>query len=146
MKRRSGTSSRRPPEPTFFADENLGRIKFPQPLRDAGVHLEIHLDHFPQGSPDEEWLPEVGRRGWVLLTLDTRLRYNRLEQNAIIENGVAAFVLVGGDTHEDKAAVFLAARRRIHSFLDRHPPPFIAKVYRHARVALWLTKPKKRRT
>lgn len=139
MKRRSATSSP-PPEPVFFSDENLGRVKFPQPLRDAGVKLEIHLDHFAQGAPDEEWLPVVGRRGWVLLTLDSRLRYNRLQQRAMMENSVAAFVLVGGDTHEEKAAVFLEALARIRSFLARNPPPFIAKVYRGGRVEIWLSK------
>ncbi len=81
----------------------------------------------------------MGRRRWVLLTLDSRLRYNRLQQRAIIENSVAAFVIVGGDTHEEKASVFLEARARIRSFLARNPPPFIAKVYRGGRVTIWLT-------
>jgi hypothetical protein len=137
LKRRSATSSR-PPEPVFFADENLGRIKFPQRLRDAAVRLEVHLDYFRQGAPDDEWLPEIGKRGWVLLTLDSRLRYNRLEQRAIMENRVAAFVLVGGDTHDEKAVVFLRAQRRIRSFLAGHKRPFIAKVYDDGRVKMWL--------
>lgn len=136
MKRRSATSS--PPEPVFFSDENLGRKVFPAQLRDVGVDLEVHLDHFPQGAEDKDWLGEVGRRGWILLTLDARLRYNRLERDAIMNHGVAAFVLVGGQSHAEKAATFLEARNRILRFLRRHRPPFIAKIYAGGRVKLWL--------
>lgn len=136
MKRRSDTSS--PPEPVFFSDENLGRNIFPQRLREAGLRLEVHLDHFPPGTPDEEWLEVVAKRGWVLLTLDARLRYNRLERDAIMIHGLAAFVLTGGSSHEEKAASFLRARPRLRRFLRRHRPPFIAKIYTDGRVGLWL--------
>jgi len=111
LKRRSATSS--PPEPVFFSDENLGRRVFPERLRAAGVRLEIHLDHFAQGAVDQSWLREVGKRGWVLLTLDARLRYNRLERDAIMEHGLAAFIGAGGQSHTEKAEIFLGARARI---------------------------------
>lgn len=75
---------------------------------------------------------------WVLLTLDARLRYNRLERDAIMEHGLAAFVLIGGRTHEQRAEVFLTAYRRVLRFLEKHPPPFIAKVYSGGKVTLWL--------
>lgn len=138
MKRRSGTSSS-PPDPVFFCDENLGRVKFPQRLRDENVPVKVHSDHFEQGTPDAEWLPEIGARGWVLLTVDARLRYNRLEKDAIMEHGIAVFVLTGGKTHEEKASAFLEARQRIHRFLAKHKPPFIAKIYAEGRVTLWLS-------
>lgn len=137
MKRRSATSSP-PPEPVFFSDENLGRHVFPGRLREAGVTLEVHNDHFPQGTPDTDWLPEIGRRGWILLTIDARLRYNRLEQRAILKHGVAAFVFTGGATHADKATAFLKARRRVERLLSRQAPPFIAKIHNSGRVELWL--------
>jgi len=137
-KKQSATSSS-PPEPVFFSDENLGRRIFPEILREAGVTLEIHADHFAQGAPDTDWLPEVGRRGWILLTIDARLRYNPLEQKSILKNNVAAFVFTGGATHADKAAAFLRARGRIRRLLSRTIPPFIAKIYNAGSVELWLT-------
>lgn len=42
----------------------------------------------------------------MLLTLDARLRYNVLERAAIMEHGVAVFVLVGGRSHDEKAEAF----------------------------------------
>lgn len=136
MKRRSATSS--PPEPVFFSDENLGRRVFPERLREAGVRLEIHLDHFAQGAEDQDWLKEVGNRGWVLLTLDARLRYNRLERDAIMEHGLAAFIVAGGRSHAEKAEIFLKARNRLDRVLRRHRPPFIAKIYAGGKVEMWL--------
>lgn len=107
-------------------------------MRSAGVRLEVQADHFPAGTQDEVWLPEVGVRRWVLLTLDARLRYNRLERDAIMRHGVATFVLVGGKTHAEKAAIFLEGLSRVRSLLARTDPPFIAKIYRGGRVVLWL--------
>jgi len=108
-------------------------------LRAAGVNLEVHYDHFDQGTPDPVWLPQIGRRGWVLLTIDARLRYNRLEQQAILENGIAAFVFTGGATHADKADAFLKAWKRIGRLLQRTRRPFIAKIHNSGKVEIWLS-------
>lgn len=83
-------------------------------------------------------MPRVARRGWVLLTLDTRLRYNKLEQQAILDHGLAVFLIIGGRRHDEKAEVFLKARKRVLRFLQDHPPPFIAKIYSSGVVKLWL--------
>lgn len=58
----------------FFTDRDLGK-QFPARLREAGLQVERHADHFQPATPDEVWLPEVGRRGWVVLTHDERIRY-----------------------------------------------------------------------
>lgn len=140
MTRRSATSS--PPEPVFFSDENLGRKVFPERLQRAGVDLEIHYDHFAQGTEDKDWLGDVADRGWVLLTLDARLRYNRLERDAIMRHGLAAFVLVGGQSHVEKAEIFLEAHPRVLRFLQAQEPPFIAKIYASGKIGLWLDEQK----
>jgi hypothetical protein len=43
-------------------------------LAAEGLRVELHDDHFPQGTPDVVWLTEVGKRGWIVLTKDTRIR------------------------------------------------------------------------
>ena len=80
----------------------------------------------------------MGKRGWILLTIDARLRYNPLEQQAILKHGVAAFVFTGGATHDEKAAAFLAARGRSAGLPAREPPPFIAKIPHSGSVEVWL--------
>ena len=58
----------------FFTDRDLG-LQFPSILRDAGLSVERHADHFAPACPDDVWLGEVARRAWIALTHDTRIRY-----------------------------------------------------------------------
>lgn len=44
-------------------------------LRDAGLDVEIHDDHFVPDAKDEEWLSAVGRKQWIVVTRDERIRY-----------------------------------------------------------------------
>jgi len=59
--------------PVFFTDRDLGK-KFPQILRDAGLTVERHADHFAPDTPDEQWLETIGRRNWIAITHDGRIR------------------------------------------------------------------------
>ena len=34
-----------------------------------------HAERFPDGSPDEVWLREAGRHGWLVLSKDAYIRY-----------------------------------------------------------------------
>lgn len=59
---------------TFFLDHQIGRYIVAKMLRAAGPRVEVHLDHFPGNTPDHGWIPEVGRRGWVLITKDQHIQ------------------------------------------------------------------------
>jgi len=43
----------------FFIDRCVGKKSVAGPLREAGLTVELHDDHFPQDALDEDWLPEV---------------------------------------------------------------------------------------
>jgi hypothetical protein len=77
----------------FFLDENLGNRIVALALQGAGALVETHTAHFRPGTRDAQWLLEVGRRGWVVLTKDLRIRNRGIEIDAIIQGGVRAFVL-----------------------------------------------------
>ncbi len=64
----------------FFLDRNLGKYTIAEALRQAGANVEIHDDHFQSDAKDEEWLGEVGRRGWIILTNDKKIRYRSNER------------------------------------------------------------------
>ena len=70
-----------------------------------------HDDVFSQDVDDEVWLREAGRRGWVVLTRDDKIRYRPGEQQALIEAGTAVFCLnpSKGMTGGDMADAFTAA-------------------------------------
>lgn len=115
----------------FFADRNLGARRFPAILRDAGVTLHVHQDHFPQDAPDVVWMPDVTARGWIILSPDIRISRARLEVHAIMTSGASVFCLSGGHcTAEEQAANFLRCLPQIARVVERTAPPFIAKVYR----------------
>jgi PIN like domain len=63
---------------TFFIDRCLGNKLIVETLRGAGLTVEIHDDHFGKNAPDVDWIPEIGNRGWIILTKDARIGKNRI--------------------------------------------------------------------
>ena len=63
---------------TVCCDRTLGK-KAPSTLKEQGLPVELHRDHFARDAFDAEWLPEVSRRGW-----------------AVVDNKVGLFVLASG--------------------------------------------------
>jgi hypothetical protein len=95
---------------TFFIDRSLGAHDVPDALRAAGVRVEIHDDHFAPDTPDTTWLVEVGARGWIVLTKDSRIRRHPLELQALLGANVAAFMVTATDlTGADMGRLLAAA-------------------------------------
>jgi PIN like domain len=109
--------------PVFFTDRDLGK-RFPQILADAGLRVERHVDHFPPDCRDEVWLETIGRRGWIAVTHDGRIRYKPNERAAVIRHFVALMVVIGDAPYPQLAVHFVATLPKITEF--------IAKIYRPA--------------
>ncbi len=136
----------------FFTDRDLG-LQFPTILTAAGLQVRRHADLFPHDCPDEEWLSDVAKRGWIALTHDARIRYKPNELAAVIQNGLALLVVVGKASYPVLARSFVATLNPVLTFPATHPPPVIGKVYRaspaamasnpaaQGRVELWHPKP-----
>lgn len=136
---------------TFFTDRDLGK-RFPAILRDAGILVEEHGSHFAPNARDDEWLPIVGAKGWLVLTHDKRIRYKVNECAAVMAHGIGMLVIIGAAPYPELARAFVATYPRIEAFLDAAQRPFIAKVYRApagdlpknpeapGRVELWLSR------
>jgi len=123
---------------TFFIDRCLGKKSIPETLRTAGVTIEIHDDHFDKGALDVDWLPQVGEKGWIVLTKDDRISKNQLERIAVARAQIKMFVLASQNLRgEDMAAIFVKAIVSMQEFVRKHPAPFIAKIYRDGKISLW---------
>jgi predicted nuclease of predicted toxin-antitoxin system len=131
-------SGPKPPElPAFFLDRSLGTRLIATALRESGAIVHIHDDHFPPDAKDIDWLPEVGRRDWIVLTKDHRIRFRNVERLALTKAGVAAFILTSGDLQgQEMAKIFVKALPRIVRFLKKHKKPFIARIGRDSSVSL----------
>jgi hypothetical protein len=128
----------KPPEtPVFFLDRNLGRNKFAKILRAQGLRIEVHDDHFKPDAPDPEWLSEVGERGWVVVTVDRRIRYRQLEWLAFKAGMVRAFAFSSGNMRaEEMAKIFLKALPKIIRFLKEEQAPFLATITKSGDVRI----------
>ncbi|MGM3305930.1 hypothetical protein ACSQ6I_08110 [Anabaena sp. WFMT] len=123
---------------TFFIDRCLGKKSIPEILRTAGITVEIHDDHFEKGALDVDWLPQVGEKGWIVLTKDDRISKNQLERIAVARAQIKMFVLASQNLQgKDMAAIFLKAIVPMQEFVRKHPAPFIAKIYRDGKINLW---------
>lgn len=112
----------------------MGTRTVPDALRAAGATVEVYVDNFRRGIPDETWLAEVGRRGWLVLTKDLQIRYRSVEIAALLGGRVGAFAknLSGAEN----AAILVRALRHMERFANGNPRPFIASVSRSGRVKL----------
>lgn len=99
--------------------------------------MEIHTDHFDAQAPDSEWLPVVGQRGWIVLTRDRHILTRTLEVIALLRANTHAFVLKSRSelTGAEMAAAFKAAFPDMCQLIDRHAPPFLARVTPAGHVA-----------
>jgi predicted nuclease of predicted toxin-antitoxin system len=125
------------PRPTFFVDRSLGARDVPDALRGAGALVEVHDDHFAADTPDIVWLAEVGTRGWIVLTKDSRIRRHPLELQTLLAANVAAFMLTATDlTGADMGRVLVAALPRLSALVRSRARPFIATISRQGQVTI----------
>ena len=97
-------------------------------LRQAGLKVEIHDDHFVQDASDEEWLTAVGKSNWIVLAKVERFT---IQLETLIAHGVRAFVLTAPSVGaREMAAIFLRARGKIEKFLAAHSGPLMVAVAR----------------
>ena len=127
----------KPQELIFFVDRALGN-KVVEALRETGVQVEAHRDHFTPDALDIEWLPCVSQRGWVVLTKDVRLRYNPLELQAIAQANARVFILTAGNLPQQKTIdILVRSVQRLENFAIGNLPPIIAKLDQNGRILLW---------
>ena len=125
-------------EIVLFLDYNFGGKIVSRALSEANIAHEIHITHFEMDAPDVEWLPEVGRRGWIVITKDKRISRNTLEVEALRNTRVGAFILSSDNlTGAEIAEALVAAFPKIEAFVRVNEKPFIGKFYKDGRFAGW---------
>ena len=137
-KKRSAANSKRPDGFVFFLDSCLGRHVVAEALRTAGAEVKVHADYFREDALDDEWLDQVGKRGWLVLTKDKRIRYRRAEFAAVVQANVRLFVLTAGNvTAMEMGEIFVKALRRMIRLAGNHDAPFVARVTKGGGVSLY---------
>jgi hypothetical protein len=126
--------------PVFFIDRSLSKNSFARAFAAAGVRCELHDNHFRPDTPDTEWIGAVAARGWVILTVDKRIRYNPPEKKAFLTAKAYAFMLATRQPLKagEMADLYLRSLESMKAALARHRAPMIFKVYQDSRVEPWL--------
>lgn len=127
--------------PEFFVDRSLGRRLVPDSLRAAGAVVytmaDVYGERIGQGLNDEEWIGDAGRRGWIVLMKDAKVRYRPSERQALVEHGVRAFCLTNANLRgAEQAERFVTNLARIIRAAER-PGPYIYGVYSDGVRLLW---------
>jgi hypothetical protein len=124
--------SQSPPEDfVLYHDENLCNCApVLQALQENGIRHERHLRHFRSGTPDHEWLPLVGREGWLLLTRDQNIRYQIIEHSRVVRYNIREFVFKAGNLDKEELArvLVIAIPEKMMTVCRRYDPPFIASI------------------
>ena len=138
-KQSAASSGSTPPKPSliFFIDRSLGQKVIAERLRQSGVQVEVHDDHFPQNALDEDWISEVGKKGWVVLTKDDRIRYRPAALAVYRRNRVRVFVFGSGEMKaQDMADAFVTALPKIYRLALERRGPFFARISRSGLVSI----------
>ena len=122
----------------IFIDRSLGK-KIALPLIEAGATVHLHDEYFEQNVEDQEWLAEVGNRGWLVITKDQWIRRRPLERDALLKANLKVFCFMSGSMpFSEMADVFAKALPAIKKTAATNLPPFIAGIYKDASVRIIL--------
>lgn len=115
------------PDPfVVFLDRSLGKQVIATALRTVGFQVEVHDDHFSTDAKDQEWLTEVGRKGWIVLTKDKRIKHRKVELAAVVAANATVFTLTAGSVQgSEMADIFVKAMPKIKAYVEAHTPPYI---------------------
>lgn len=84
-------------------------------------------------TPDDQWIPLVAERGWLVITRDAKISAHTREVSAVKEHRARLVAITGkeGTSTWPQLEIVMASWRRIEALLDL-PGPFIYTVTRTA--------------
>ena len=106
-------------------------------MRSAGANVEHAGSAFASSTEDHVWLEGCGKRGWIVLNRDERIRYRRLEIEALRDHGVAAFCFTGGNvTARETAEIIVPLMQKFVNMAVSERKPFLYTFGRSGRPSL----------
>lgn len=133
-KHSSGSGAKPHKSFTLYLDENYNSEEVRNILAKAGIRFYSGV--FPAGTPDEEFLPKIGRRKWILITTDRNIRFRGVEKLSVVQYKVRLFVFTGNMGNRAMAETLVKAKNKLREFCRTHQPGFIAVVHKNGKVEL----------
>ena len=75
-------------------------------------------------TPDEVWIPETARQGWLIITRDSRIQHHQAELDAVRNSGARMITLASDEARGTWAQleVFMSQWRAIERRLEERGP------------------------
>lgn len=110
----------------IFIDRSIPR-SVANALRCVRDDVEWLEPRFAHDTPDEEWLAEAGRQGWVAVSRDKKIRTRPGARQAIQDNNTGCFILTQRQnlTPWDLLKVIVPALDEVERLFAETPRPFI---------------------
>lgn len=123
----------KPPESkaiTLFIDRNSGGRTFRTLLESPDLNVVLHDEVFSQRTADEDWLRDVGKRGWIVITGDNRTTHAPLFLQRLAQSEAFVFVLLAlnGASADEKAAIIKSAVPRMRELTSANQPPALWRI------------------
>jgi hypothetical protein len=102
-------------------------------LSECLTHGEQVIRHsaagFKPGTDDEDWLPVVGKNGWILLSSDSKIWKRSVQRDVVFRHGVRGFFFTENRMRgETKAEIVRKALPQMRALVRDTPPPFVASL------------------
>ena len=121
---------------TFFFDRCVG-IQVPKALqvfRRFPVEVRYHQEVFgdsevQQALPDDVWMADVARKGWVVVTQDHRFQDVPATRDAVKQHGAGVFYIWGAQAPAwETTRILLWALPRMLENVRASIPPYVYRV------------------
>lgn len=124
-----------------FFDRCFGK-RLPEALKNLKPPFEVigYFDRYTEqhngpALPDDIWLGDAGKAGWIVITLDDKWHHEASHVEAIQQHRVGCFVLSGAqDPNWLRARLVLEALPDILTKSETVPRPFLFRVDKNGRV------------
>jgi PIN like domain len=117
-----------PHKPTIFIDRNAGGKIFRDLIVKAGIQVVLHAEYFTDDTtPDDVWLDEISRQGWIMVTGDKATMRDLLFLQKLARSKARVFfinALNGGSREEKAQCVINAYEKMLKICREREPPLF----------------------
>jgi hypothetical protein len=115
----------------IFVDRSIPR-SVAEALKLVRADVRWLEDEFAHNTPDADWLSDVGRRGWLVIGRDRRIRYRPAEKQAIFDHRVGYFCIAqdSNPTRWEYLQLIVMTLDRMEDVFATVERPFIYGVYK----------------
>jgi len=105
-------------------------------LSAANIKYRVFSESFKRGEEDPNILQLAGKRGWVLLTCDSKNRYRELERKSILRHRVRQFIFTANLGGAALAKLLVDVYPEIRKFCRENERPFVAVITKAGNIYL----------